>query len=270
MIRHYDSIVALRDHFIALGCLKRVSGHDNDWYGGETPADSVHLATTGDTSLVPEAEKLIDQLDTQIETPRRVWEPSPAGSFCVVPDVLAGLPTPMRRQREIGDEHHPIAIFVCSTISGAISTSLIQKRGTTILALVLALARVRPVSLCTVATIGGERGDRIETVLSTRIETAPLHLASACWALTSPGFARRLNYDIARKINGFEGGWPELYNTLGQARYCDHLGEVLSPTSKDRTLVIAPAHIRDPLINAPVAWLNQQIHHFLGEQEDAI
>lgn len=265
MIRRFDSITDLAAEFVKVGC--STTGQGTCWYDGESTTDTLRLARTGNVSLVPEAEKLLTQLETQIETPKRVWNRAPAGHYCVVPDVLAGLPTPFRRQQEIGDEHEPIAIFAVSTISAGISTTTIRKRGTTILALVLALARVRPISLHTVATCGAEYGDRVETVLCTRIETAPLHLASACWALTSAGFARRLNYDIARKINGFAGGWPKLYNEIGKDAYCEHLGEALSHTTKDRTLVIAPTHINDPLANDPIPWLNTQIAHFIKENE---
>lgn len=265
MIRHFDSIAAVADEFVRLGC-KRAT-HRDSWYGGESTEDSLRLAHSGDTRLVAQAEALLDQLETRIETPKRIWERSPVGPICVAPDVLAGIPTPMRRIREVGDEHQPIAIFACSTISAGISAETIRKRGTTILALVLALSRTRPISLHTVATIGAERGDRVETVLCTRIETAPLHLASACWALTSAGFARRLNYDIAAKINGFLINWPELYTKLGEEKYCEHLGEVLSHTTKERTLVIKPTHLNDPLANNPIPWLNAQIARFTSESE---
>ncbi len=266
MIRRFDSIAALADQFKQLGCEMTHSSADS-WYGNESAQDTLRLAYSGDTRLVAEAEKLLDQLETRIEVPKRVWERSPVGPICVAPDVLAGIPTPMRRIREVSDEHQPIAIFACSTISAGISTSTIRKRGTTILALILALSRVRPISLHTVATTGAERGDRLETVLCTRIETAPLHLASACWALTSAGFARRLNYDFARAVNGFSGGWPELYNRMGEDKYCEHLGEALSHTTKDRTLVIKPTHLHDPLADNPIPWLNTQIEHFLGKEE---
>jgi hypothetical protein len=177
----------------------------------------------------------------------------------------------MRYQREVGDEHAPIAIIACSTISAGVDSRTIRKRGTTILALVLALARVRPISLHTVATTGAENGDRDETVLCTRIETAPLDLSMACWALTSPGFARRMNYSVAAKINGFVTGWPRRFEYRNQQPYMDYLRDTLGPrvgVDPTRTLIIGPTHLYDPLVSDPISWLNTQIARFIGTQED--
>src|ERR1700693_4294552 len=180
MIKTYDSIAALREDALRLGRGSIGMGGDyggNSWYGGESQSDTLRKSELGDLSLVPEAETLIDQLDTQIETPRRIWERSPAGAFCVVPDVLAGLPTYMRYQREVGDEHQAIEIFVIAACSAGINARTLQKRGTTILALTMALARVRPISLHIVDISNGSRDGSGETVEIARIETAPLDLA---------------------------------------------------------------------------------------------
>src|SRR5579863_2238608 len=149
MIRTYDSPAALVRDAKRLNCAGGYQNHASDSWVGETLAETLSRSEFGDTSLVPEAERLIAQLDTQIETPRRIWERAPVGVFCAVPDVLAGLPTPMRRLRETQEEHAPVAVLVISTSSAGVEAQTLKKRGTAILALVLALARVRPVSLWT-------------------------------------------------------------------------------------------------------------------------
>jgi hypothetical protein len=277
MIKTYDSIATLREDALRLGRGQIGMGRGgtdyggNSWYGGESPSDTLRKSELGDLSLVSEAETLIDQLDTQIETPRRVWERSPAGAFCVVPDVLAGLPTYMRYQREVGDEHQAIEIFVVASCSAAINAKTLQKRGATILALTMALARVRPISLHIVDIGNGPRDYTGETTNIARIETAPLDFATACYVLSSAGFVRRLMYGLAEKQNGFSGGWPETpdwsYNS--PALYYDNL---VARVARDpaRTLLIGGAQLGDELLSQPVTWLNKQIARFVnsGEGQD--
>ena len=272
MIRLFDDLASL------MALAEREDAFTGDygstnlkWFANEKVEDTRRLAREGDLDAVPEAERLLDRLQRDIEVPRRVWERAPAGPLCVVPDVLAGLPTPFRRQVERGDERAPIAIIACSTISAGVTANQIKRRGTVILALVLALSRIRPLSLHTVATMHGV--DDGETVLCTRIETAPLDLAHATWMLTSAGFARRVNHGIATKINGFNGEWPKGYRgPQGEKGYMDYLREQLSGrlgVEERKTLVIGPTHIHDPALNDPEGWLQRMIDYFTTEQEEA-
>jgi hypothetical protein len=267
MIRTYESIAALREEALSLGAVK----HSDRSYGfdyntvGETTEETLRYSLTGNTSLVPEAEALIDKLDAQIETPRRVWERSPAGAFCVVPDVLAGLPTYMRYQREVGDERQAISIFVRPNASYGVTAAILRKRGITILALAMALARVRPISLHYFFVSEGtrERDGCKEDVLDARIETAPLDLATACYALSSAGFYRRMCFGLVEKSGGLVGA---LISLRRSEEICYNL---LGNDSK-LTLVIGPAELNDPLLTQPVVWLNKQIARFVnsGEGQD--
>src|SRR5579863_10054613 len=104
MIRLYDSPAQLAAECTTHRSMASGSRYaERDAWCGDARDLCLSRARIGDLSLVPEAEKLLSALDTEIEVPRRTWERSPAGSFCAVPDYLAGLPTPMRRQREVGD-----------------------------------------------------------------------------------------------------------------------------------------------------------------------
>lgn len=265
MIRRFDSIAALLQRAEETKSMTGNYGDTrNDWFG-ETLAETQRFSKFGDQRLVPEAETVLEKLDTQIETPRRVWERGPVGAYCVVPDVLAGLPTPMRFQHEIGDERAPVTILSISTSSGGIDAKVLMKRGTAILALVLALSRVRPISLHSVSILDGR--DNGESVLSTRIETAPLDLSMACYALTSAGFARRLNYSLSKKIDGSQGFWPTKFNYFATPdKYYNYLAELLAPDPK-QTLVIGAAKLNDPILQNPILWINTQIRRFTETQE---
>lgn len=269
MIRSFDSLSALRTEALRTNATHRYAmgaSSGNAWFGGETPDETLRFSELGDLRLVPRAEEMIDSIDQAIEVPRKVWERSPAGAFPCVPDVIAGLPTPMRRQIEVGDEHQPIEIYVNIVSSGGIDAKVLNKCSTAILALVMALSRVRPIQLSTIAPLHG--ADTGETVLITRINTAPLDLATACYALTSQGFSRRMNYQLAEKLNQFNGRWPKGwdYGTQGAKYSADLTLRIASNPA--RTLMIVAPQLNDPIINDPIKWINEQIRHFTSQGED--
>lgn len=266
MIRHFDSIAALRAEAIRLNTITSSSYSRDSWYGNESAADTLRLSELGDTRLVPDAEALISQIDQSIEVPRRTWERSPAGAFACIPDYLAGLPTPMRRGVEVDDEHQPIEIYVNIVSSGGIDAKVLHRRGTAILALVMALARVRPLALFTLATTHGV--DTGETIFISQVNTSPLDLATACYALTSQGFSRRLNYQLAEKLNGFNGKWPKDWDYGTQGR--TYSAALTQRIARDpaRTLMIIAPQLNDPIINDPIRWINDQIQRFTNPEPD--
>lgn len=271
MIIRYPSTAALAADYVKKNA-KAASIHhggrsDNGWYGQETLKDSLRMAETGNTSLVPVAEALLSKLDTAIETPKKVWERSTIGSYYCVPDVIAGLPTSARRQFETQDDRTPITILAVTTSSQGISADTLAKRGTTILALVMALSRLRPVSLQQICCVDGKAEG--ETVITSEINTAPLDLATACYVLTSAGFARRLTYDLSAAHNGFRGGWPSKFNYGSPAKYYDNLkAQLVSDPAK--CLIIGAAQQGDELLSEPVRWINKQIGRFTAQQEETV
>jgi hypothetical protein len=266
MIIRYDSTAALRAAYISKGCAsaKRYNSRDS-WYGGESEADTLRKAELGDTSLVAKAEARLADLEHNLETPRKIWERNVAGAYASVPDYLAGLPTPMRRQIQQRDETSPITVLAITTSSAGIGAATLAERGTVILALVMALARIRPVTLQQVTILDGS--DKGETIITSEINTHPLDLATACYVLTSAGFARRLTYGLATKLNNFTGGWPRRYVYGNAEPYYEYLRNTLSPDPK-RTLLIGSAELHDQLLREPTVWLNKQIERFTTEQEE--
>lgn len=267
MIIQYDSIGALRADYIKHRPANHRPDGNTSWFNGETETDSLALTASGDTRLVPEAERLIASLECNIDTPKRQWERSPAGAFASVPDVLAGLPTPMRRQVHIHDEGAPITILVTTTSSAGISAEMLQRRGIVILALVMALSRNRPVTLQQLCCVDGQ--DNGETVILAEINTRPLDLATACYVLTSAGFARRLTYGLAKWHNNFIGSWPRDFNFSAPQPYYAKLLPRLG-LAPEHTLVIEAARLGDALLDNPLAWINAQITRFthLETEED--
>lgn len=268
MIIRYDSTAALRAAYLEhKGKLPHNyhSGEGGNWFANESEADTLRKAELGDTTLVAKAEAALEKLDQVIETPRKVWERSPAGAFCCVPDVLAGLPTPMRRQTQVRDEHAPITILAISTSSAGIGAETLARRGTIILALVMALSRIRPVTLQQLTILHGIEGG--ETVITSEINTHPLDLATACYVLTSAGFARRLTYGLAKALNSFNGGWPKGFSYYSPETYYNRLRHILAP-DPTRCLIIGAAQLGDELLDQPITWLNKQITRFTTELEE--
>jgi hypothetical protein len=266
MIRVYDSVMTMRADAVRTDACSNRDHGGASWYGGESPADTLRLTETGDQRLVSQAQELLDKLDTAIEVPRKAWERAPVGVYCAVPDVLAGLPTPMRRMVEQRDDRAPINIISVITSSGGLSAQVMLKRGVAILALAMALARVRPITLSVVSILDGK--DNGETVVCARVNTAPLDLASACYVLTSAGFCRRLTYGLMMKINGARGSWPNKfrYGSADAGGYYTYLANMLSPDPA-KTLVIGASQLNDPLISAPIQWINDQVARFTTAQE---
>lgn len=274
MIVRYGSTAALVADYHAKDAPRHARKHggwqshnNNAWYGGESLQDSLRMAETGDTSLVAKAEALLSQLDTAIETPRKVWERSTIGAYYSVPDVIAGLPTCARRQFDTQDDRTPITILVVTTSSAGMSAEVLAKRGTTILALVMALSRLRPVSLQQICAVDGIEGG--ETIITSEINTAPLDLATACYVLTSAGFARRLTYDLAAALNGFNGGWPDRMRWGNSDPYFAMLKARLVP-DPTKCLIIKGAQLNDALLSDPVGWVNKQVAHFTNQVEEEL
>lgn len=266
MIKRYPSIAAMRQHYIeTVGDSGYESGYgNNSWYNNESRKRTLELSLSGDMRLVPFAEKELDRLDMSIETPRRSWTRGPAGAYCVVPDVLAGLPTPMRHMVSEPDERAPITILVITTSSAGIDAKTLERRGVTILALTMALTRIRPVSLQALSILNGR--DNGETVLTAEINTHPLDLSTACYVLTSAGFARRITYQLSTKIGGATGSWPRKFSYDNPTKYYNYLAETLAP-DPSRTLVIGAAQLGDELLKNPQAWVERQVKRFTQAEE---
>lgn len=273
MIIRYPDIASLRSAYIDNvgpdGAKTRSLLSTRDaWFNNETIADTLRLSLSGDTTLVAAAEQQLAKMDHVIETPRRQWTSGPAGAYAVVPEVIAGLPTPMRYQSATADEHAPIELFVCTNSVASVSTETIRNRGTTILALTMALARVRPIALYQVFTGNGNKDGTGETILISQINTAPLDLAIACYVLTSAGFARRLTYGLGAALNGYEGNAPLAYFS-DRVKYENALIKRIA-LDPSRSMYLGRSDPHDLLITHPLQWIAKQINRFISAQEEQI
>lgn len=257
MIIRYQSVAALARDAQA----KRAyyaGEHADLWHGNESAADSVRLAQCGDTRLVPKAEQILSQIQTDIEIPESMMVADVAGAYPVVAEFLAGAPDCMRRRAPIPQEQAPIVIYACLSSYAGVSAQKLLRRGVAVLALTMALARSRPVELWAIDINDGPDG---ETTIAARINTSPLDLATAAYALTSAGFVRRLMYGLTEQASG-NVNFPAGYSS-------DPAGYLVGALARlggnaDRDLILPPANNGDP---EPVTWINGHIARLAGASQ---
>ena len=265
MIARFDS---LGDFARRCEGVARVHRHDSagsSWYGGISYQTALDLATSGDDTLVSQAQLLFDALEAQLDTPQGEWTASPIGAYPIVPEALAGLPDCMRRRVEVSNDHAPVTVYVSTTCSASVDAEAMLKRGVAILALVMKLQAIRPVKLVLLAELhGSSDGQCIQAI---EVNSQPLDLATACYALTAVGFARHLTYSLARELDGFNGSWPNSYHG-GGSRWERHIREYLDMQEQD--LYIGAARSWDEALSNPVAWVNAHIQRFTNSALEAL
>ena len=229
----------------------------SDWTDGESWTSAMHKMAYGDDTYAAMADKLLDEIAEVSEgIPVREWNPSPMGAYAVVPEFIMGFPTCMRTIAPSG-ELSPVKIVVSSTCSGGIDKSTMTKRGVAILALVRKLQMLRPVELY-ILVEGNDEKESDNLFQLIRLDTKPLSVAHACFALANVGFARQLTYAHMHHYHGWHGDWPRSY------RHSDYEAIVrreceMSPED----LWIKSSHMFDSLLaDNPVAWVNQQIARY--------
>ena len=252
MIARFPTIAAMAD---AIGIETRWLSAHSSALRNETAAQILERARHGDASLVPNAEKLIDALSVSIDIPEREIIADVAGGWPSVPDFIAGHPDCMRRRIAVESESSPVAIWVLVTASYSVTPAELEQRGTAILALCMALSRMRPIELNIVSVDTARNGT--ESVVTAPVNTTPLDIATAAYALTSAGFFRGLCFGLATKLHGITGRWPRAYKTDRAAYLKGLLARLGGDTERD--LIIPGAYSGDPLLDDPVAWVKAQV-----------
>ena len=250
-IFRFDSVAEFGRAFVASGATMRAA---SDWTSGEGQADALRYCRDGNAQHVPAAQALLDSIDGQLSLDRAVWQPSAAGAYPIVPEAIMGMPEPMRRRTVETDTSTPVRMWVCLTSSATVPTDVLVRRATAALALAMTLAAERPLELWTL-NFGARRSS--DVVAAVRLNTAPLNLSEACYALTSQGFCRGLGYAFMRQ-HGFNGKWPQEFHN-SESGYLDRLRRRLGGGPAD--VMLAPYNTaRDAIMGSdPVRWINETI-----------
>lgn len=253
VITHYDSIGDFRRVLDTLTPRNGDESKATAWTGGESWASAKQNLLVGKMESVPKASALLDQLaEHSIELEQTVWEPSVAGAFPLVPAFLSGQPETMLRPVPTATDRSPVRVYASVCCSAGVDADDLEKRGIAILALCQKLGAVRPIELFIYADMGGSDHAFMPCV---KVETSPLDLATATFALTSAGFLRQLCFGWANQY-GWGGGWAwgeDPTSASSQRRTREALG--LSETD----LLVPGGFVTDPLIRKPVEWINEKV-----------
>jgi hypothetical protein len=236
----------------------------SDWTDGESFASAREKMAHGDDSYASMADRLLDSLSTVTDgVPVREWAPSPMGAYPVVPEFLSGMPACMRAMSSSPTELSPVRIVVSSTCSAGIDKETMTRRGVAVLALVQKLQQIRPVELVILVEGNDERGGKKNLFQLIAVDTKPLSVAHACFALANVGFARQLTYCHMNRFHGWKGDWPRDYQSSGYERIVrEECG--LSPED----LWLRSSHDSDGLLaRDSVAWVNEQLARYAGAQD---
>ena len=126
--------------------VRKLTTGGDEWAGG-TFDQAIGYARHGDMSYVSEAERLVEKIDSEIDTEgvRPTWEPSVVGCFPLVPAFLAGTPEAMLARTDVPDARGDLDLWVELGVSACVSQDNMRRRGVMVLAAAMALSRVRNV-----------------------------------------------------------------------------------------------------------------------------
>ena len=252
---------------------------DPKFYGATTFAQAVARCAMGHDQCVPRATELLGKLENSVAVSTTAFESSVAGVIPSVPEYLAGDPESMFDQVSHQSDAAPLTIYVDMASSASISADAFMKRGIAILALTMMLSQVRPVNLnlfscggccATHRTPAMVEAKEDYSIVVARIETAPLDLARAAFAMTDVAVPRRLFYAAQQELCGFDGLWPTLRGAeRGATTSPEYIGRLKSILQTDgETLLIPAISALDPdckmMLDEPVEWLNGKLIEYAG------
>jgi len=261
-IRRFDSVAELGRY-----CKPWIASSKSDWRGGISGQEAADLCVTGDESQVAAAQKLLEQFSVPIETAIYMDMPSVTGCYACVPEALAGEPECMREPQVVGNESAPLHVLVDLTCSAAVTADQMRRRGVAILAMTMALSATRPITLEVMAVMCGERreasGSDEFSIVSAKINTTPLDLATAAYALTHAGMTRQLIYRIETSEYGSKGKWPKFSGSRSHDSP-ERLNAVRGYLGIDGELLLIPPvmHGNALAISNPEKWVLSQLEQY--------
>ena len=236
---------------------------------------SAEKALTGHPVFVKPAQDLASKLSTGVATSQRFgFVPSLAGTRVSVQSYLGGNPMAMRARRRIEGQNRHVSVYVELISSCGIEAQALLDRGCAILALIEAIqASGTNVDLYLVCSSDADvamdwkppNGDIYQVI---HIDSTPLDLSTAAFALSHPSFPRNVMYMYARAY-GSCGSWAKYArkNSRGPAEPEEasifmrkHLGML------DTDIYIPGTRYGDELINGSdkTVWLQKRLSQAVG------
>jgi len=231
-------------------------GYERAWYGGRTFSETEKVLHKGDPRHIKRAEEILSEITrgVNLASLRSQWVSDMHGAYPDVAAYMANDPAYMRRRTRVTDNIAPMKIVISTSVSAGIPTDAIVKRGICLLALVIALSRVRPVE----AYAACSHGNRDDYII--RLPTQPPDLGTICFCLVDPSFDRGLMIALNQHVTG--DSWiqwgtgyedPKRYFGLGPSDYG-----------------FRGMHLEDSCWSNPLAWVKEHITKILGKTSEEI
>jgi hypothetical protein len=230
-----------------------------NWHGARDWKHGMQIIREGIPNFQKEISSLVDKVSVNLPSTQDMWVADIAGACPIVPMAIAGLPDNMLRLEQQETSGVPLRIFVSTAYSGGCETSMIERRGVAILALLESLAAKRPVELLLFAEFDDANYNGFHTPI-VRVDSMPLDQTTLTAALVSPVVSRLMFMGWAdSNPEGFGGAWAwgSLPPNDPQSRALTR--EALGAAKGD--LVISAAFLTesDLILRDPLAWVTQQV-----------
>ncbi|MCS0459310.1 hypothetical protein K8R51_12040 [Rhizobium favelukesii] len=182
-----------------------------------------------------------------------------------IPNVaayLAGSPMNMRRRQRVMSPAAPLNVIVDLTSSAGISSGALARRGATLLAFVRIMSAQRPVNLYVAVAHSPHSAQEHECVgVAVRVDTSPLDLARASYALSGAAFPRQMMYSAAiheTKCRNTDS-LPFAYGDINFYRANLHaFWSRFVSVDTEETAVIGPLYLTDDFAD-PEKWLREMV-----------
>lgn len=182
--------------------VRKYGSDDHRGWAGGTFDEALKYASEGDLKYVSEAERLVEKIDSELDTEglRPMWQPSVVGNFPLVPAYIAGTPESMLARTDVPDARGDLDLWVEMGVSCCVSQSNMRRRGVCVLAAAMALSRVRNVR---VTCFTAFKYNNIAVPLG-----SPMDISEVCGMITQTSVTRRLMYNYSDYLSGERTGIP--------------------------------------------------------------
>lgn len=247
------------------------SGLDTNGVTAKQVADGM---TFGSDEAAAKAAEMLSMFDKEIETRGKTLTLDIGGAMPLIPAHLSGDPECFYSLDDCRDNMAPLSIIFDPSCSAAISAKAMKRRGTAVLALVMAMSAIRPISLelCCVLDVGEKhhrknaKGLVSFCCIRAPINTTPLDLATAAWCLTESGLPRFFGYGAATAVFDSPLCWQSVAGVdMRDSRNPKTIEATLDLMGRSRDALLIPsASSLDPLTSDPESWVRSMFNHYAG------
>lgn len=256
-ILQFDHMSDFADHVAANCTDSQAYVSDNLAFYTAQSCDALAMCRDGDLAGVAASDALLERFEAlTMPSARKAWADGVAGALPNVQAFLVGTPLTMRRKVRTNDDCAPLTIYAELFASQSFTPAQIIARGAAILALVRIMSARRPVTLYAgCSTENREKSHHICAM--TRIDTAPIDLARAAYAITNPAFLRRVTFSALHQFDVSQSlPAPTAYHSRAFANVF----------ASGETLILPPlVSDNNESIRDPQGWIARQIQSLSPE-----